>query len=158
MLIQLRAVAKSQWDRRRGAERVEALNERVGRSQILLAYLVAYHLMRSRQKVGQGADRFWHELHAMEQGYADREMVRVKGIPAAVARGLEMPLFDPVLPTVGEEGYIDAPRLLLASALDAAARLADSLHVKKDDLSVADVMKRIEREIRTLTYPRVSES
>ena len=65
---------------------------------------------------------------------------------------LSMPLFDPTLPTVGEHGYVDAPRMLIRSALDAAARVADSLHIKKDELMVAEVMGRLEREIRTVSH------
>jgi hypothetical protein len=80
--------------------------------------------------------------------YADRETLRIQHIPVDIARHFVMPLFEPVLPTVGQEGYVDAPEILLHSALDAAARIGDSFHTKKDELMVADVIGRLEREIR----------
>jgi hypothetical protein len=126
------------------------LNEDAGRSQLVLAYLIAHNLMRGRQKMGTGADRFWQELSAMDNSFAEREVLRIKHLPVDIARHLTMPLFDPTLPTVGEHGYVDAPQMLIRSALDAAARVADSLHVKKDELMVTDVMGRLEREVRSL--------
>ncbi len=47
------------------------------------------------------------------------------------------------------EGYVDAPSVLLRSAFDAAARVGDSFHVKKDELMVGDVLGRLEREIQS---------
>ena len=117
----------------------------------MLAYLVAYNLMRSRQKVRQGADRFWQELISMEKSYAERDELRVHGMRTDTAGHLVAPLFEPVLPTVGNEGYIDAPRTLLTSAFDAAARVGDSIHMKKDELLVDNVMARLEREIKALS-------
>jgi hypothetical protein len=44
--------------------RVEAANERAGRSQVLLDYLVARDLMRSRQQTGSSEPGFWREVDA----------------------------------------------------------------------------------------------
>jgi len=146
----LESRAKARADRRHGVKRVEEENGKAARSQLALACLTAYGLMRSRQKLSQGADNFWQELTAMEQSYADRDILRINGIPAAIGRRLTMPLWEPQLPTVGEESYMDAPRILLQSAFDTAARIGDSFHVKRDDLDVNDVLGRLERELRTL--------
>jgi hypothetical protein len=147
MFQRLEAFGKAQSDRRRGARKIEEVNERTGQSQLTLTYLVAHNLMQSRQKTGAGADKFWQELNAMEQSYADREALRIQRIPVDVARRLVMPLFEPVLPTVGDEGFVDAPAILLRSAFDAAARVGDSFHVKKDELMVGDVLGRLERAV-----------
>lgn len=147
---ELEAGVKIRSDRRRGVQKIEELNERTGRSQLVLDYLAAYHLLRDRQKFGQDTDRFWQELASMERSYAKRNVLRISGIPLSIARRLETPLFEAVLPGVGEEGYVDAPRLLLTCAFDAAARVGDSLHKKKDELAVSALMGRLEREIRTL--------
>ncbi len=91
----LETVAKIRSDRCRGVQKIEALNEKIARSQLVLAYLIAHNLMRSRQKTGCGTDRFWQELSAMEQGYADRETLRIQHIPVDIARHFVMPLFEP---------------------------------------------------------------
>ncbi len=148
LLAQLEAVLENEADRRRGAKKIESLNERVGRSQRILACLVVRNLMRGRQKTGSGATNFWQELQAMEQAYAERPFLRIHGVPADLGRRLAMPLFAPELPTVGAEGYVDAPGVLLRSAFDAAARVGDSFHAKKDDLIVDEVIGRLTRELR----------
>lgn len=73
----------------------------------------------------------------------------MRPIPVAAARRLTGLLFEPELPTVGTEGYIDidAPQALLQAALAAAARVADGLHVTRGQLTVEAVLKRLEREI-----------
>ncbi len=74
-------------------------------------------------------------------------MIRVRPIPVAAARRLTGLLFEPALPTVGTEGYIDAPEALLQAALAAAARIADGRHVAKGQLTISAVLRRLEREI-----------
>ena len=149
LLADLESAARAQGDRRRGARKIEELNERVGRSQLILAYLAAHNLMRNRKKTGLGVDKFWQELNAMEQSYKDRDVIRIRGVSADIGRRLEMPLFRPVLPTVGADGYVEASDVLLRCAFDAAARVGDSLHVKKDDLMVDDVIGRLARELNS---------
>jgi hypothetical protein len=56
-------------------------------------------------------------------------------------------LFDLTLPQVGEEAFIDAPQPLLQAALDAVCRVANSLKRRRAELSTADVLSRLEREI-----------
>ena len=150
LVEELRILAKTESDRRLGAQKIEARNAKVARSQLVLAYLIARNLMQSRQKTGAGAEKFWQELHAIEQAYADREMLRIKGIPADLGRRLVMPLFEPVIPAVGADGYLDAPELLLRSAYDAAAVVGDSFHKKKDELMAAEVIDRLARHIQGL--------
>jgi hypothetical protein len=58
--------------------RVEAANERAGRSQVLLDYLVARDLMRSRQQTGSSEPGFWREVDAIEEICRGGDMIRVR--------------------------------------------------------------------------------
>jgi hypothetical protein len=140
---QLAALARREYEKRHAVARIEELNEAAGHSQQVLDCLVAHGLLWFRRAVGQAYERFWPELVAVDELLREREEMRITGIPSQLARQLSGLLFEPILPTVGEEGYIDAPRILLLCALDAAARLADSLHVAKAELSLDEVLKRL---------------
>jgi hypothetical protein len=144
---QLVALARREYEKRHAVARIEALNEAAGRSQQVLDYLVARGLLWFRQKVGQAHDRFWPELGAVDELIQEREWMRITGIPTRIARQLAGLLFEPMLPTVGEEGHIDAPRTLLICALDASARLADSLQVAKTELSLDEVLRRLQQAV-----------
>ena len=148
--IRLAALARRRSERIKGVGRIETLNEQTARGHLLLTYLVAQRSMQGRRRTGSGADLFWHELANLENAYADRPSIRVKPIPAKLIRRFPAGLFETVLPNVGEDGYVDAPHILLDCAFDAAARLADSLRVKKDELSTDDMIGRLEREIGKL--------
>jgi hypothetical protein len=127
--------------------RVEGGNERAGQSQLLLDYLVARDLMRSRQQTGSSEPVFWREVAALEEICRGRDMIRARRIPVTVGRHLSGLLFDLSLPTTGEEGYVDAPRPLLMAALDTVCRLANSMKVRRSELLSADVLERLERMI-----------
>jgi hypothetical protein len=127
--------------------RLEALNERAGRSQVLLAYLVARGLMQSRQHTAAAEPLFWREIQALEGVCEGRDSCRVRRIPTALGRRLSGLLFDLALPNVGDEGHVDAPQPLLQAALDAVCRVATGLRRRRADLSTAEVLSRLDREI-----------
>jgi len=74
-------------------------------------------------------------------------IVCVRRMPVAFAQRLSGLLFDLDLPQVGEEGFIHAPQPLLQASLDAVYRVANSLKRKRAELSTAEVLARLTREI-----------
>lgn len=70
-----------------------------------------------------------------------------------LGRELSGLLFDLVLSTTGEEGYVDAPRPLLLATLAAVCRLANAMKVRRSELLTADVLERLERMIERATIP-----
>jgi hypothetical protein len=89
--------------------RVETANARAGHSHVLLDYLVARDLLRSRQQTGIGEPVFWREVATLEEICRRRDLIRVRRIPVTLGRHLSGLLFDLTLPTTGEAGYADAP-------------------------------------------------
>jgi superfamily II DNA or RNA helicase len=147
---ELESGARAEFRARRGVARLERRNGEAARSQIALDYLVAAQLLRARQRFGQSGGRFWQELGAMDDHFRRRNMIRVTGIPVATAQRLGELLFDVEIGEDGEEAVVDAPRTLLASAMDAAARVADGQHTARARLSVEAVIRALDREVGRL--------
>jgi hypothetical protein len=148
---QLHRMARIELDPIRTVTAIEALNRRAGRSQLLLDYLVARSLLVTRQRLRIGCERFWDEFAAMQRQFQHRQVIRVPQIPTRFGRRLKGLFFEAVLPAQGAEGYIDAPRMLLLSALDAVGRLADGVHGPRAELTVAAVLRRLEQAIAAHT-------
>jgi hypothetical protein len=143
----LRDVARQEFAMAQAVPRIEAVNERAGRSQLQLDYLVGYGLLQSRQQTGVAEPLFRREMQALEEICQGRNSVRVRRLPAAFAQRLCGLLFDLNLPQVGEEAFIDTPQPLLQASLDAIYRVANGLKRKRAELSTLDVLARLTREI-----------
>jgi hypothetical protein len=112
-----------------------------------LDHLVGYGLLPSRQQTGVAEPLFRREMQALEGILQGRDSLRVRRIPAAFAQRLSGLLFDLDLRQMGEEAFIDASQPLLQATLDAVYRVANSLKRKRAELSTAEVLARLTREI-----------
>jgi hypothetical protein len=146
----LSVMAREELAIRQAVPRIEAHNERAAQAQRLLDYLVARGLLQSRLRTGSAEALFWREVQALESIAQGRESLRVRHIPTALGRRLAGLLFDLDLPSVGDEGYVDAPSPLVQASLDAMCRLANGLKRRRADLTTAEVLSRLEREIERL--------
>ena len=144
---QLSVIARQEFALTRAVPRVEALNEGAGRSQLLLAYLVARGILQSRLQTGSAEVLFWREIQALEAISQGRESIRVRHIPTTLGQRLSGLLFSLDLPSMGDEGYMDAPQPLLQASIEAVCRVANGLKRRRADLSTADVLTRLEREV-----------
>lgn len=109
--------------------------------------MVGYGLLRSRQQTGVAEPLLRREIQALEEICQGRDSVRVRRIPVAFARRLSGLLFDLDLPQMGEEGFLDAPQPLLQASLDAVCRVANGPKRRRAELSTAEVLARLTREI-----------
>jgi superfamily II DNA or RNA helicase len=134
--------------------RIEQINERAAWSQLLLSYIVIQGGIASRQRLGMAEDGFWKEVTSFEEAVVGRNgqdrNLYIPKIPVDPTARLAALLFDVNLPTVGAEGNMTAPTILLKSAIEAGCRLADSWRVKRTDLTTEDFLGRLSREIRKL--------
>jgi hypothetical protein len=143
----LHDMARQEFAMAQAVPRIEALNERVRRSQLQLDYLVGYGLLQSRQQTGVAEPLFRREMQALEGILQGRDSVRVHRISAASAQRLSGLLFDLTLPQVGEEGFIDAPQSLLQASLDAVYRVANGLKRRRAELPTEEVLTRLRRGV-----------
>jgi hypothetical protein len=144
---QLSIMARQEFALTQAVPWIEVLNEGAGRSQLLLAYLVARGILQSRLQTGSAETLFWREIQALEAIAQGRESIRVRHIPTTLGRSLSGLLFSLDLPSVGDEGYMDAPQPLLQASIEAVCRVANGLKRRRADLSTADVFTRLEREV-----------
>jgi hypothetical protein len=143
----LRDVARREFAMAQAVPRIEAVNERAGRAQLQLDYLVGYGLLQSRQQTGVAEPLFRREMQAIEGICQGGDSVRVRRLPTAFAQHLSGLLFDLDMPQVGAEGFVDAPQPLLQASLDAVYRVANGLKRKRAELSTVEVLARLRREI-----------
>jgi hypothetical protein len=146
----LSAMARQEFAMTQAVPRINAINEQAGHSQRLLDYLAARGLLQSRLQTGSAEALFWREVQALEAISRGRDVLRVRHIPSALGRRLSGLLFDLDLPSLGDEGYVDAPPPLVQASLDAMCRLANGLKRRRADLSTAEVLSRLERDIERL--------
>jgi hypothetical protein len=146
----LSAMARQEFAMTQAVPRINAINEQASHSQRLLDYLAARGLLQSRLQTGSAEALFWREVQALEAISQGRDVLRVSQIPSALGRRLSGLLFDLDLPSLGDEGYVDAPPPLVQASLDAMCRLANGLKRRRADLSTAEVLSRLERDIERL--------
>ncbi len=131
--------------------RLKTENDAIAKSQLVLDYLTISGLIRERQHLGKAEILFWREIESIQEDYRDRDNLRVRNVPADIASRLTGVLFDVTIPQMGQEAYIDAPQPLLKAAIDSACRVADSMKVKKSELTTNDVLSRMQRLIQQVS-------
>ena len=80
----LRDVARQEFAMAQAVPRIEAVNERAGRAQLQLDYLVGYGLLQSRQQTGVAEPLFRREMQALEAICQGRDTVWVRRISRSV--------------------------------------------------------------------------
>jgi len=142
----LMEMTRAEFQTIQAVPRIEGLNEQTGRSQIALSLLVMKYLLETRRYQERGDALIWREISSLEGIFQDKEIIRAT-IPTSIGSHLTGLLFDLVLPGTGEAGFVDAPRPLLMSALEASCRLANGMKAKKSELSTDQFLGRLDREI-----------
>jgi hypothetical protein len=146
----LQGLAEQEFSQTQTLRWVEELNEKVGRSQLLLSLMVAKGLLEGRQRLGMGLSSFPQEMAAITERVEETPVLRVTGLSTQIAKTLVHPLFEMGIPAMQPEMHLDAPRPLLLAAVDAMWRAANALHGRRSELSTAAVIVRLEREISGL--------
>lgn len=147
---QLQEMAREEFGLVSRFEQVETANLRAGYSQLALDYLLMVSLLEARQRMGQGDEGFWAAVRDVEELIADRGSMPITRLPADSVRKLSGLLFEPVVPTLGQEGHLSAPYVALHAALEAICRLAEGMRERKADLRLEAVLDRARREVQRL--------
>ncbi|MBP8198037.1 MAG: hypothetical protein KAX64_05695 [Chromatiaceae bacterium] len=134
---------------------VEADNLLSGQAQAALTLGVAFGVLTSRKKMGNGEANFWKEIDAwrarIQTQHAEGGSFRVMNIPAELSK-VATSAFLPfeLRQRISDDAFWieHAPGLLLDSAADAACRVAEGMKKKKADLTTEAVLGRIQAEIK----------
>ena len=149
MQAQLTEISAREFRHGMPASEVEILNQRAGNSQLTFNYLIIKYLFEFRKKMGQGEENFWAEVKGLEQSLQDKEVISIN-IPKSRVQNLYGVPFELQIPQVGDKAKLLAPVSLIQSALDSVCRLAGRMHKSKADLTAAEVLSRIDREVDKL--------
>ena len=144
---QLKQIAMQEFQPYLAAERIERDNLKAALGQELLSCLVIESLLRGKAGfTGKGA-LFWPLLEEIEALFEEREPITTDELPADALRTVQdVLLFDSQIPSVGNKVFLSTPRVLGRSAVDTGRRVADTLKVRKSELSVDLVLARLRRE------------
>jgi len=144
----LQEAARQEVETARAVNRIESANVAAGRSQIALDYLVIESLISFRRGMVTDGENFWAVVRDIEEIVSERDELSISSIPAEQLRTVaEHVPFEMHVPQAGATASIMVPAELLRPALDAACRIADSMRVKKADLSTNRVVERLRREV-----------
>lgn len=153
---ELEQVALREFEYHRVAVRIERDNLRAAQAQQLLSLAVAKSLLNhAMRRHGGGEGRSLSTvLRDIESQFQERSRITVD-VPAAYFRSFtDDLLFNVDCPAVGELGYATVSRVLARSAMDAVARLVDSMKVRRRELSLNTVLARLDREMTFLARRR----
>lgn len=144
---ELQQIARQEFQPYLAAERIEKENIKAALAQEMLSLLVIHSLLRGKTRfVGEGS-LFWPLLDEIEALFEEREPILADDLPAEALRTVANELlFDSQVPTLGDKVHLYTPRVLGRSALDAGRRIADSMKVRKSELSIAAMLARLKRE------------
>jgi ERCC4-related helicase len=144
---ELRSLAAREFILPQASEGLQRRNVSAGRAQEILSLILAEYLLRRRLNVDGDGTLFWQQVKELDDLYADGEGERASGLRADWLRTVSEndPLFTITVPQVGDEGSVDAPAVLVRSAIDAACRVADGMREKRSDLTTEAVLRQLQR-------------
>ena len=127
-------------------ERLRRRNVGAARGQEVLSLMVAEFLLRRRVRMDGEGSLFWQQIREVEEEYQDCVGERLSGLRADWLRRVEErdALFPIQVPQVGDQGSVDAPALLMRSAIDSACRVADGIRGRRAELTTDAVLRRIQ--------------
>jgi hypothetical protein len=142
---QLHDLMRKEFDPTRAVPRLEQENRRAGHCQILLDLLVADRLLPPFDV--SPAENFWATVNDLYRLAEQREELLVPKLPVPVLQRLKgATLVEIPTPQVGETTDPVVPIKLVEAGLDAACRVADAMKVKRTNLSIDAVKRRLQRE------------
>ncbi|HEY7307838.1 MAG TPA: helicase-related protein [Gemmataceae bacterium] len=130
--------------------RIEQANVRAGTAQLLLDYAVAVSQVSRYAENADDPDNAWSVLDHVRDVMAGTRTMQVPEIPPAWVSARDYLLFQATVPQAGGEAWLNAPSILLQSALDAACRQADSFRERKSELTTERLLKRLRSEAERL--------
>ena len=142
----LHNLMRDEFDPTRAIGRIVENNERAGAAHAVLNLLVADSLFPGINYTEQ--DNFWQAVKAIDEIIGDRDRLLVPNIPSQVLGRIQKDLlFDIYVPRTGDTASPTLPVVLVESAVNTACREADSLRIRKSELTIGRVKVRIKKTL-----------
>jgi hypothetical protein len=134
----------------RVVRRIEQSNVRAGNAQLLLDNAVAVSQVSRYAKNAEDPENAWSVLEHVRGVINGTDRLNVPEIPPEWLPARDCLLFDANVPQAGGDGWLNAPSVLLRSALDAGCRQADSFRERRSELTTEKLLKRLRSEAERL--------
>ncbi len=136
-------------------EQIEKANIRAAKAHHVLSLVAGFALLNDLDT--EDNEGFWQAIKRLDQRIERESILSLHNLWTGPLRPFSKDfLFDVRIPELGEWASVKGPRLLGQSALDSCCRLADSIHKKRAEVVIGEVLNKMEREIEKLTQCRVS--
>jgi superfamily II DNA or RNA helicase len=138
----LHEMVRLEFEPTRSVDRIENNNQIAAQAQMILNLLIAD---RSFPPFGKTeSDGFWPAVSEWDQILETRDKLIVPKINAELLRKIQPILLCEIpVPRAGDETDLSLPVIQVAAAIDAACRIADSLKIKKSDVTIDQVKRGI---------------
>lgn len=126
---------------------VEMGNVQAARAHEVVSYMAARDLLEVRAGSGGDHPAFWPIMREVNNMVAERKQLDIRNLPADILRTYRSSmLFEYTVSRRGDKADIKIPRIILESATAAAERLADGERVRRRDLTVTTMLRRLQAE------------
>jgi hypothetical protein len=130
--------------------RIEQANVRAGSAQLLLDHAVAYSQVSRYARNAEDPENAWSVLEHVRGIIDGTARLNVPEIPPEWLSARDCLLFEATVPQAGGDGWLNAPSVLLRSALDSACRQADSFRERRSELTTEKLLRRLRSEAERL--------
>jgi hypothetical protein len=134
----------------RAVRRIEQANVRAGSAQLLLDHTVAVSQVSRYAKNAEDPENAWSVLEHVRGVIGGADRLQVPEIPPEWLPARDCLLFEATVPQAGGNGWLNAPSMLLRSALDLACRQADSSRERRSELTTERLLRRLRSEAERL--------
>ncbi|MDY6825284.1 MAG: helicase-related protein [Thermodesulfobacteriota bacterium] len=147
---ELKSLMRQEFDPTRRVDHFIRDNQKAGKSQKLLNLLVADSLFPPTGRAEY--ENFYQVVNQIDQEViGQRAQLMVPKLPREKLANIKDDLIvDIQVPQAGDTASPTLPVFIIASAVNEACRLADSLHEKRADITIAKVKQRINRELQQM--------
>jgi len=134
----------------RAVRRIEQANVRAGSAQLLLDFAVAVSQVSRYAENADDPENAWSVLDHVRNVITGSRSMQVPEISPDWLPARDSLLFQANVPQAGGEAWLNAPSVLLQSALDTACRYADSFRERKSELTTERLLKQLRSEAERL--------
>lgn len=128
-------------------QKVEKENQRAGIAQEIFNVLIIKRQLEIYKIQGTEHDIFWDAVKDWDELIEEKSELQIPKLPVAILRIIQSYLpFQFKLPQIGDSVSLYLPIIHFEIAVDHACRIADTMKVKKSELTVEMVENRLERE------------
>ena len=143
----LEAIAQEEFMPIEAAKQIEQDNIRAFRAQSLLSMATGFALLNDLDMPEH--EGFASVVRDLDQRLEAQDTTGLNNLWAEPLRPYEGSfLFKVTIPSLGSFASMDVPRLLAMSAVDTVCRTAASIHRKKSEITVGEVLDRIEKNLQ----------